>query len=410
MKSILIPLWNAYSFYVTYANIDGVNPGPAPENPVNPLDRWILSEAENLVGRVGDALDAYDLSRAVDPLTEFIDLLNNWYIRRSRRRFWRSGAADAGTDTDKAEAYATLYDALRTLIAVAAPFMPFTTDAIWGNLHREGEAESIHLTDFPRPREDRRDRELEFKMAAVRRAVSMGRSLRSQYNIKNRQPLRTVELVTRDGEEKKVLLEMEEIIREELNVKTVIFRDNEEDLVEYRAKANFKVLGKELGKDMKAAAARIEALSAAEIQGLLEGATLSLDLEEPAPGIPPRSLEITADKLDIRRIEKANLKVLNEGSLTLALDTEITEDLAREGDVRDLVRGVQNLRKETGLAVTDRIRLSLFGPDKLKFAWEAFAGYVAAETLALSVRWEPVPDMEGLEADTGTWQVKIEKA
>jgi isoleucyl-tRNA synthetase len=410
LKSILIPLWNAYSFYVTYANIDGVSPGAAPENPANPLDKWILSAAEGLAEQVGDALDAYDLSRAVDPLVEFIDLLNNWYIRRSRRRFWRSETAETGGDTDKAEAYATLYDTLKTLITVAAPFIPFITDAIWGNLRREGEAESVHLSDFPRPREERRDRDLEYKMAAVRHAVSMGRSLRSQFNIKNRQPLRTVELVTRKGEEKKVLLEMEEIIREELNVKTVIFRDNEEDLVEYQAKANFKVLGKELGKDMKAAAARIAALSHGEIQGLLEGATLSLELDAPGPGGDSRTLEITADKLDIRRLEKANLKVLNEGTLTVALDTEITPDLAREGDVRDLIRGVQNLRKETGLAVTDRIRLGLFGSPALKAAWEAFADYAAAETLAVAVVWEEVPGMVPLESDAERWFVKIEKA
>jgi isoleucyl-tRNA synthetase len=244
-------------------------------------------------------------------------------------------------------------------------------------------------------------------MAAVQRAVSMGRSLRSQYNIKVRQPLKTVELVTRNRDEKKVLLEMEEIIREELNVKNVIFRDNEEDLVEYEAKANFRILGKELGKDMKAAAERISALSQAEIQGLLEGATLSLELG--GSGFPSRTVDITTEKLDIRRLEKANLKVLNEGSLTVGLDTEISPELSREGDVRDLVRGVQNLRKETGLEVTDRIHLSIFGSGRLKEAWQAFASYAASETLALEVKWEEVPGMTALEAGDEKWLVKIEK-
>jgi isoleucyl-tRNA synthetase len=229
----------------------------------------------------------------------------------------------------------------------------------------------------------------------------MGRSLRSQYNIKVRQPLKTVELVTRNPEEKTVLLEMEDIIREELNVKAVVFRDNEEDLVEYQAKANFRVLGKELGKDMKAAAERIEALSQAEIQGILEGAILSIE----AAG---KAIDITAEKLDIRRIEKANLKVQNEGTLTVGLDTEVTPELSREGDVRDLVRGVQNLRKEQGLAVTDRIRLFLFGSDALKTAWEAFADYVAAETLAVEVLWEKTAGVE-LEAGEEKWLVTIEK-
>jgi isoleucyl-tRNA synthetase len=409
LKSIILPLWNAYSFYVTYANIDGADPKDAPENPLNPLDKWILSVAETLVEKVSAALDAYDLSRAVDPLIEFIDLLNNWYIRRSRRRFWRASVTGGvENDADKAEAYATLHDALKTLITVAAPFMPFVTEAIWRNLRGQDEAESVHVADFPKVRAKRRDAALEFKMAVVQHAVSMGRSLRSQYNVKGRQPLKTVELVTRGLEEKAVLLEMMEIIREELNVKHVEFRDNEEDLVEYQAKANFRVLGKELGKDMKAAAERIEALSQREIQGILEGATLSLEVCGPEEGAVARTVEISAEKLDIRRLEKANLKVLNEGTLTVGLDTEVTEDLAREGDVRDLVRGVQNLRKEKGLAVTDRIRLSLHGSDRLRKAWDSFAAYVAAETLAEEVIWEQNAGTE-LEAGDESWLVSISK-
>jgi isoleucyl-tRNA synthetase len=401
MKSIIIPLWNAYSFFVTYANIDGAEVSGAPEAPANPLDKWILSEAENLAEKVSAALDAYDLSRAVDPILDFIDLLNNWYIRRSRRRFWKQGSAVS--DADKAEAYGALYAVLKTLVTVAAPFMPFTTDAIWRNLRLESDSESVHLAGFPVPSEARRDRELEFKMAAVRHAVSMGRALRSQYNIKVRQPLRMVELVTRSADEKKVLFEMEDIIREELNVKSVMFRDNEEDLVEYEAKANFRVLGKELGKDMKAAAERIQALSQAEIQGLLDGAVLALD-------VAGRTVEITAGKLDIRRNEKANLRVLNEGSLTVALDTEVTEELSREGDVRDLIRGVQNTRKEAALEVTDRIHLCVYGSAALKQAWEFYSDYVAAETLALSMEWGESDGMLEIEAGDDKWYIKIAKA
>jgi isoleucyl-tRNA synthetase len=447
MKSILLPLWNAYSFFVTYANIDKVSPTEAPAAPSNPLDRWILSVAETLVEKVTSALDAYDLSRAIDPILEYIDLLNTWYIRRSRRRFWRSiGTGGAANDQDKLDAYGSLYSALKTLITVACPFIPFITEAIWQNLVGNGKWEigngdrdlkvpdttvkspgsnpgsqtnthfplptshfpiSVHLAPWPAPDPARRDEELEFKMAAVQRAVSLGRSLRSLHGIKVRQPLRGVELVTRNREEKKALVEMEDIIREELNVKRVTFRDNEEDLVHYEAKANFRVLGKELaaagrGKDMKAAAERIAALRQEEIQSLLEGAVLSLDL-------PNCSIDITADKLDIRRIEGSTLKVLNEGTLTVALDTEITGELSREGDIRDLVRGVQTLRKESGLEVTDRIVLHIFGSDRLKAAWEDFSAYAAGETLAASAVWEEVPGMTAIEAGDETWRVKIEK-
>jgi isoleucyl-tRNA synthetase len=300
---------------------------------------------------------------------------------------------------------------LKTLITVAAPFMPFITDAIWRNLRAEGDAESVHLTDYPVVRKERRDPDLEFRMASVQHAVSMGRALRAQHNIKVRQPLKTVELVTRNTDERKALLEMEEIIREELNVKDVLFRDNEEDLVSYEVKANFRVLGKELGKDMKAAASRIEALSQQEIQGLLEGATLSIDIES-AEG-KSRALDITAGKLDIRRVEKANLRVLNEGTLTVGLDTEISEALSQEGDVRDLVRGIQNLRKVKGFEVTDRIKLTLSGSAALKKAWDNFSGFAVSEVLATETVWaEPgggLNDMEEIEAGEEKWFVQIQR-
>jgi isoleucyl-tRNA synthetase len=409
IKSIIIPLWNAYSFFVTYANIDKITSVSAPENPSNPLDKWILSLSEGLVEKCGAAMDVYDLSKAIDPIVEFIDLLNNWYIRRSRRRFWKSVGPYGTSDTDKAEAYGTLYAVLKTLVQVASPFMPFTTDAIWQNIRSPSDPESVHLSDFPAVRNDRRDSDLEFRMAAVQHAVSMGRALRSQYNIKVRQPLKSVEMVTKNPEEKKVLREMEEIIREELNVKELIFRENEEELVEYEAKANFRVLGKELGKDMKAAAEKIATFSHSEIQSLLEGATLSIELTDGAQR-ERRPVDITAEKLDIRRLEKPNLKVLNEGTLTVALNTEITEELSKEGDVRDLVRGVQNLRKESGLEVTDRIKLTLTGSGRLKSAWEAFTDYVSSETLSSQIVWAEADGMVEVEAGEEKWRVKIEKA
>ncbi|GHU41090.1 isoleucine--tRNA ligase [Spirochaetia bacterium] len=398
LKSIILPLWNAYSFFVTYANIDKITASAPPALPANPLDKWILSAAQTLVAKVTAALDAYDLSRSVDPIVDFIGHLNNWYIRRSRRRFWRSE-----NDGDKAEAYACLNAALKTLITVAAPFMPFTTDAIWQNLRSGDDPASVHLCDWPVANEARIDAALEFRMSAVQHAVALGRALRSQHNIKVRQPLYMVELVTRNKEEKAALVEMSEIIAEELNVKEVLFGDNEEDLVEYQAKANFRVLGKELGKDMKAASEKIASLTRAEIEAVLEGSTLSIE----AGG---RNIDITLDKLDIKRIEKTGLKVLNEGSLTVALDTEITEELSGEGDVRDLVRGVQNLRKVMGMEVSNRINLALYGSDRLKKAWISMQDYVAAETLAVTVEWVQKSGQTEIEAGEEKWLVSLEKA
>jgi isoleucyl-tRNA synthetase len=398
LKTVIIPLWNAYSFFVTYANIDRAAPESAPENPANPLDRWILSETGRLAEEVTAEMERYDLPRAIEPIVEFIDILNNWYIRRSRRRFWRSE-----NDNDKAEAYQSLWHVLVRLSKIMAPIMPFVSEAMYRNLRTEAMPESVHLCDYPEAEEGKRDRDLELKMKTVRKAVSMGRALRSMHAIKTRQPLKALYLVTKNPGEKNILLEMEDIIREEINVKEVIFRDNEEDLVEYTAKPNYRVLGRVLGKDMRAAAEKIEALSMGEIASLLEGATLSIDLEG-------RSLELTAESVEVRRVEKQNLKVLNEGSLTVGLDPEITEDLKAEGIIRDLVRGIQNVRKESGLDVSDRIEIFLHTADgELREAAEDYQDYLLSETLGTAISWEKRPGAHKIECGGKSCAVFVKK-
>ena len=401
LKGILIPLWNSYSFFVTYANIDNITPtGHAfDENlPVNPLDRWLLSITQKLKSDVSVALDNYDLSGAIDPIISYIDQLNNWYIRRSRRRFWKSE-----NDSDKTEAYEALYIALKTFSQVAAPFIPFITESMWQNLRNDEDPISVHLTDYPVAEENKRDFALEFKMDTVQKAVSMGRSLRSQYNLKNRQPLRSVEFVTRNPEEKAVLLEMEESIREELNVKKVVFHEREDELVEYSAKANFKVLGKELGPLMKAASAVIAALDQSSIQSILEGGTLSIDVEG-------KTVELTEEKIIVERHEKAALKVVNDGTLTVALDSEITEELKLEGYVRDFVRGIQNLRKESGFEVTDRIEITASGNETLEKAFNMFADYISSETLAEKATWVSIlENATDISADEETWKAVVKR-
>ncbi|MFP3960038.1 MAG: isoleucine--tRNA ligase, partial [Spirochaetaceae bacterium] len=236
LKNVIIPLWNSYSFFVTYANIDGVQPTGAPAQPGNPLDQWILSESLRLTEQVTANLDAYDLQRAIDPIVAFIDNLNNWYIRRSRRRFWRSE-----NDSDKQEAYGTLYEVLMRVVKVAAPFIPFVTEAVFRNLRTDKDPDSVHLCDYPQADPAARDTDLEWKMSTVQRTVRMGRALRRMHDLKIRQPLSAIHLVTRNDAERRVLREMEDIIRDELNVKEVIFRENEEELVEFSAKPNYRV-------------------------------------------------------------------------------------------------------------------------------------------------------------------------
>jgi isoleucyl-tRNA synthetase len=410
---------NAFGFFATYANIDGwperfegaTRDAQAPKEAGNSLDRWILSVCEGMVKEVGDALEALEMQAAIAPIVDFIDLLNNWYIRRSRRRFWRASPAGsaAGGDSDKLEAYATLYRVLVRLSLVTAPILPFIAEEIWRNLRSPGWAESVHLADWPMYDVSLRDEALERKMAFARRAVSIGHALRVQKDLKTRQPLRSVHLVTRDAEERRVLGEMVDLLREELNVKEVIFRENEEELVEYSAKANFRVLGKELGKDMKVAAELIEKLPASTIAAIVGGATEVME-------VLGRKVILDLSKLDVRRSEKKGLSVLNEGSLTVALDTEMDEALLMEGWVRDLVRGIQTLRKESGLEVTDRIRLTVAGDDELRKAFEIHAAYIADETLGSSLHWADgvaIPGSAGamtqIEAGSKAWRVQIAK-
>ena len=401
LKSILIPLWNSYSFFVTYANIDKVSPtGHMFDNskPSNPLDAWLLSITQSLIEEVSNGLDSYDLSGAIDPIVKFIDELNNWYIRRSRRRFWKSE-----NDNDKAEAYEALYIALKTLAKVAAPFVPFITEEMYQNLKTSEDKESVHLCSYPLANKEWKNEELEFKMATVQKAVSMGHSLRNQFNLKNRQPLQAVALVTRNPEEKRVLAEMEDSIREELNVKEVVFHDREDELVEYKAKANFKVLGKELGPLMKNAAGIIAELSSEQIQSLLDGNTLTIDVAD-------KSVELNNEKVLVERIEKDDLKVVNDGTLTVGLETKVTDELKKEGYVRDLIRGIQNLRKESGLNVTDRIILTYSGDDDLKAAFVKFSDLVCNETLATKVDYTSEKLSVEIESDDKKWGIKIEKA
>ena len=373
LKTLIIPLWNAYSFFVTYANIDGYVASSTPFDELkNPMDRWIVSLSESLIEEVTAAWDAYETQRGCSAIVSFIDSLNNWYIRRSRRRFWRSE-----NDSDKKQAYDTLYSVLMRVISVAAPVIPFTTEEIYLNLKRNDMIESIHLSDFPLATQSSRDIELETKMALTRKAITMGRSLRATHNLKIRQPLSTLYLVSINEEERAILEEMSSIIDEELNVKNIIIEKNENSLVTYDAKANFKVLGKQLGKDMKEVAAMIQELESSTIESLIKGGTHKISYSK-------GDIDISIDDIIISRNEMAHKKIINDGELTVGFDTEITHELYLEGIARDIVRGVQNLRKESNYDVSDRIILYVDGNDDVKESVKSFGDYIAKETLAHS--------------------------
>ena len=397
LKSLILPLWNSYSFFVTYANLDNYQPDDTPfEKLWNPLDRWMISVTEELCANMDDALGNYDIQRACGYLVAFMDKLNNWYIRRSRRRFWKSE-----NDGDKKMAYNTLYKVLMTFIKLACPIIPFICEEIYQNLRQEGDPESVHLCDYPEYNKNHRDYGLEKMMDLTMQAIVMGRSLRSSYNLKTRQPLKKLFLVDRNEEDRKILTGMKDIIAEELNVKEVEINSEETDLVDYSAKANFKVLGSRLGKAMKEVASKIQTMRSERIAQILEGFKEEVSFGE------NQKVQLSADDLVIQRNEKQNLKVLNEGQLTVGFDTEVDQNLLNEGLARDIIRAIQTLRKESGFEVSDRIILTIGGDEEVKAAYEQFKSFIESETLSRSSSFDENLDVP--ENDFGV-KIKITKA
>ncbi len=398
IKDLMLPLWNAYSFFVTYANIDGYEPSSTPFDKLsNSLDRWIISDLNKLIKDVTEAFDSYDVQGVCTALVSFMDDLNNWYIRRSRRRFWKSE-----NDGDKKEAYDTLYRVLLTFTKVASPMVPFITDAIYQNLTNGKLKESVHLEDYPVYNPAERDEKLEREMSLIVKAIAMGRALRATSNLKIRQPLSNYFIVDRNEDDRRILKENVSIISEELNVKSVSVEADEGALVSYSAKANFKVLGSKLGKSMKEVAAKLATLTSDDIESLLDGKSINVSYTD-------GSIDITASDLVINRQEKEHVKALNEGELTVGYDTEITEALLLEGIARDLVRFVQTERKEKDFLVADHIYLTVDGNELFVKAVNAWKDYISAETLADKLT---VAANDGSETDIAdsAVKVKVEKA
>ncbi|MBR4253877.1 MAG: class I tRNA ligase family protein, partial [Lentisphaeria bacterium] len=313
--------------------------------------------------------------------------LTNWYIRLSRRRFWKSQ-----DDRDKAEAYATLYYVLVTFAKAAAPFIPFITEEIYRSLRTEDMPESVHLCDFPEPELFRRDEKLERQNALAQKAVSLGRFLRTQRSLKVRQPLARAVLVSIDPEVRELLALSEGVIADELNVKKVEIFGDEESLVHLSAKANFKSLGSRLGPKMKAFAAEIAKLSSHVISSIMAGTPYEMKLEDGATCL------LGASDIVVNRAERPGFCVAADASLTIALDTELTPELLAEGYARELVSRIQNLRKEMGLQVSDRICVRVTAAQDLLDALESGRDRVCAETLAANLEFVPAGS-ESLDGD-----------
>ncbi len=385
MRDLLIPWWNAYSFFVTYANVDGFNePEIAPPGSANVLDKWIVSSMETLIADVTAAMDGYDLQRSVRPFVKFVEDLTNWYIRRSRRRFWKST-----NDGDKLSAYRTLRYVLVQLAKVAAPFTPFIAEEIFRNLRGAGDPGSVHLCDFPEANAAARDLALERRMAAVQTVVELGRRLRSDNDLKVRQPLAAIRFSGADVEG------LEELIADELNVKAVEYVADEKALCNVSFKANFKTLGKKCGAKMKAVAAAI-ASSGAEGLGVK---TVVLE-----------GVEIEPEDVIVTRSPKAGLVVASEGAVVVALETALTPALVAEGLAREFVSHVQSMRKEADFEVVQRIALRVECDEEMRAALEEHAAYVKGETLALSLEFAPAPESAPVVLNGRETRISISKA
>jgi isoleucyl-tRNA synthetase len=393
MRNLLIPLWNAYGFFVTYANVDGWSPESRIRNPEsgiqeeNLLDRWIRSSMESLSANVTKAMDNYDLQGSVRPFVRFVEDLTNWYIRRSRRRFWKSQ-----DDADKAQAYETLYYVLLNISKIAAPFIPFISEAIYRNLRTAEMPESVHLCDFPGGDVTRRDPALERQMAAVMTVVALGRNLRSAHDLKVRQPLKKLHVACRNPELLSCMSDLKDIILEELNVKEAEFRLSEADFATVRTKANFARLGPKLGPLMRKAAGVVAALTGEQVESLARGEPLAVMVD----GTP---VDLTLEDVLIEYLPREGSVVAAEGGIVVALDTALTPELVAEGLAREFVSKLQNMRKTADLEVTQRIRVQFAGPAELRQAVGAHLEYITSETLSLSCEAVEIPPAGGTDWD-----------
>lgn len=377
LRQVLIPFWNAYSFFITYARIYNFTPKRETSLPDSVIDQWILSQLHKLILDVEKGMDQYDLSLAVEPFVGFIDQLTNWYIRRSRRRFWSE------EDTpDRRQAFETLYEVLLTLTQIAAPFVPFISDAIYQNLKTPHMPDSVHLTLFPSYHAPYRDESLEKGMAAVQKAVSLGHALRKEHKLKVRQPLKAANIACAHQDELAFMQSQRHLIMDELNVKEVHFSTAESKFVTLKAKPNFRVLGKKIGKKMPEAQKKITEFTQHQLNELLSHGTYSLDLEG-------ESVLLTLEDVAVDRVVKEGLLAMNIEGITLALNKEMNDELILEGLAREIVNKVNTMRREQKFDVTDRIIIDIDTTPKVKEAFELWKNYITNEVLAKEVNFVP---------------------
>ena len=386
IRSVMLPLWNSYSFLTRYAAIEGWGPdGTAPDPRAHELDGWILSRTQSLIRAVEEHMARYELFRVVPALVGFIDDLTNWYIRRSRRRFW---------DGD-ANAYRTLHDVLLTSSRVLAPFLPFISDEIYTGLSGEDGLASVHLEDFPEVRAERIDEDLERRMDLARAAVALGRGLRSKHNAKVRQPLPAMTVALASEADRAAIEGAAAIVAEEMNVKRLVVTADEGEFVTYSARPNLKVLGPRYGKRLADIKNEVAGLASEQLAQVLGGGSV--------PSVTVDGLAYDTETLLVDRNSKEGVVVETEGGVTVALDLTLSPELVREGLAREVVNRVQNLRKERGLELDDRIELDARAQGELGAALVEHWALIATEVLATNA----APDVAGQALGVDTCEFAI---
>ena len=384
-------LYNTYSFFALYANVDDFDP-MAEQVPMErrpEIDRWILSCLNTLIKGVTKELENYDPTRAGRLIESFVnDDLSNWYVRLNRKRFWGKEMSE-----DKLSAYQTLYACLLTVSKLLAPFAPFYADELYQDL---GGKRSVHLENFPVVDEKVIDSEEEERMAIAQKVTSMVLALRRKVNIKVRQPLQQIMIPAVDEVQKTRIAAVADLIKNEVNVKELQFVESQGILVK-KVKCNFRVMGKKFGKLMKGIAAQMEALDQTNIAQLERDGSISLLIE---------GQEVVVDLADVEVISEdmPGWLVSNEGNLTVALEVELTDELLNEGMARELINRIQNIRKDIGLEITDRVKVTISPNEQADAAVAAFKDYIQSQVLADEI---VLSDNEGTEADFDGFKLRI---
>lgn len=385
VRQLLLPFWNCYVFFATYATIYQWQPTTSsfPQEGL-PIDRWIISKLQKLIFEVEGFLEQYHLSNAVESLVEFIESLTNWYIRRNRRRFWEDS-----DPVDQQLAFGTLYSVLYTFAQITAPFIPFISEEIYQNLRRSEEPISVHLTSFPIYNSSLRDVDLEEKTALAQTVVTLGHSLRKENHIKVRQPLQTAYIVCMNESVITSLRQQENLIKEELNVKEIHFSREESQFVTHSIKPNLKTLGKKVGKWLPKLREKIQMLTYNEASMCTKEHPITIVIDD-------NSFTITPDDLLIQSVVRKGIIAQVSEGITVALNLELNEELMQEGMARELVNRLNTMRKSLGLEITDRIRVTLDTTERVKKAFYSHADYITNETLITDLTFD---SCEGISID-----------